>query len=300
MATQTWKFTVDPAEAGLRLDQLVSSRTGLSRRKAREVLQLGGVQVQRHRVKVASKLIRPGSEISVSVDDTLGMPQDLAVPVLFEDEFLLVVDKPTGLASQGTQASDVHDLTALLQRQRPGQFLALQHRLDQGTSGVLVLAKHPSAHLGTQFQERTLTKTYLARVSRHLEPVTVDLAIGRIRNAKPARFGCAGDPAELMDPRPSRTDFRPATPEEREGFLPGFWVVVTPHSGRTHQIRVHLAHLGAPVLGDALYHGEASDQLWLHAWKLSIEHPLTGQRLDLVAPPQRFLASPSVPAEPLP
>jgi len=210
MATQSWKFTVDPAEEGMRLDQLISARTGLSRRKAREVLALGGVQAHHKRIKVAGKLLKPGTEVAVALDDSLGLPPDLEVPVLFEDEFLLVVDKPAGLASQGTQASDRHDLTALLERQRPGQFLALQHRLDQGTSGLLVIAKDPGAHLGTQFQARTIEKTYLARVSRHLEPVTVDLAIGRLRNAKPARFGCTGD---LMDPRPSVTDFRPATPE---------------------------------------------------------------------------------------
>jgi len=285
MATQTWKFTVDPAEQGMRLDQLISARTGLSRRKAREVLQLGGVQVHRKRIRVASKLIQPGEEVSVSVDDGLGIPRELDVPVLFEDAFLLVVDKPAGMASQGTQASDRHDLTALLNRQRPGAFLALQHRLDQGTSGILVIAKDPSAHLGTQFQERTIEKTYLARVSRPIEPVTVDLPIGRIRGSRPARYGCTGD---LIDPRPSRTEFRPATPEEMGGLLPGFWVVATPHTGRTHQIRVHLSHLGAPILGDNLYHGEPSDHLWLHAWKLSIEHPITGRRMDLVAPPHRF------------
>jgi len=286
MATKSWKFIVDPAEGGMRLDQIVAIRTGLSRRKAREVLKLGGVQVHRKRVKVAGRMVPAGAEVVVAVDDALGAPPDVPIRVLFEDDFLLVVDKPAGMASQGTQASDLHDLTALLQRQRPGQFLALQHRLDQGTSGILVIAKDPSAHLGTQFQARTIQKTYLARVGRHLEPCTVDLPIGRLRNAHPARFGCTGD---LMDPRPSLTEFRPATPEESAGFLKGFWVVATPHTGRTHQIRVHLSHLGAPVVGDNLYHGEPSDQLWLHAWRLAIEHPVTGARLDLEAPPARFM-----------
>jgi len=69
-------------------------------------------------------------------------------------------------------------------------------------------------------------------------------------------------------------------------------VVAEPHTGRTHQIRVHLAHLGNPVLGDAFYHGASSDQLWLHAWKLVLEHPVTGARLALTAPPTRFLAEP--------
>ena len=277
---------MEASEEGLRLDQLISAHTQLSRRKARHVLQLGGVQVGRKRVRVAGRTLAAGTEVAVATDDSLGLPVDIPVPVIFEDDFLLVVDKPAGMASQGTQASDLHDLTALLQRQRPGQMLALQHRLDQGTSGLLVIAKHASAHLGTQFQERTIRKTYLVRLSQPLTACTVDQPIGRVRNARPACFGCSGD---LMDPRPSSTDFRPATPEETAGFQPGCWVVAEPHTGRTHQIRVHLAHLGNPVLGDNLYHGGKSEQLWLHAWKLTLDHPITGVRMELVAPPLRFL-----------
>jgi 23S rRNA pseudouridine1911/1915/1917 synthase len=287
MTTRIWKFHVEPAEETLRLDQLISLRTGLSRRKARAVLQMGGVQVARKRVRVAGRTLAAGSEVLVAHDDSLGTPPDFQVPVLFEDDWLLVVDKPAGMASQGTQASDQHDLSALLQRQRPNQVLALQHRLDQGTSGILVIAKQASAHLGSQFQARTIGKTYLARVARPLEPVAVDLPIGRLRGSQPARYGCTGD---LEDPRPARTEFRPAGPGEAAGFLPGCWVVAEPRTGRTHQIRVHLAHLGNPVLGDVFYQGEPSDQLWLHAWKLELEHPVTGDRLSLTAPPSRFLA----------
>ena len=287
MTTRIWKFNVGPDEEYLRLDQLVSARTGLSRRKARAVLQMGGVQAARKRVRVAGRTLASGTEVLVAYDDALGIPADVPVPVLFEDDWLLVVDKPAGMASQGTQASDQHDLCALLQRGRPGQFLALQHRLDYGTSGILVFARHAAANLGGQFQARTIAKTYLARVSRPLEPAVVELPIGRVRDSQPARYGCEGD---LVEPRPARTDFRPATAEETAGLVPGCWVVAEPHTGRTHQIRVHLAHLGCPVLGDAFYGGEASDQLWLHAWKLVLEHPVTGARLALTAPPARFAA----------
>jgi 23S rRNA pseudouridine1911/1915/1917 synthase len=289
MTTQSWKFIVEPAEETLRLDQLISAHTQLSRRKAREILQLGGVQVGRKRVRVAGRTLKAGTEVAVATDDSLGQPPDCEIPVVFEDDFILVVNKPAGMASQGTQASDRHDLTALLERQRPGQMLALQHRLDQGTSGLLVIAKHPKAHLGTQFQDRTIEKTYLTRVAQPLEACTVAEPIGRLRGAKPARYACSGD---LMDPRPSRTDFRPARPEETAGLQPGHWVVAEPRTGRTHQIRVHLAHLGNPVMGDGLYQGPASDQLWLHAWKLVLEHPVTGVRLELVADPVRFRAEP--------
>lgn len=292
MTTQTWKFTVEPAEEYLRLDQLVSARTGLSRRAARAVLATGGVQVDRKRVRVAGRTVKAGTEVRVAHDDALGEPPEVEVPVLYEDDWLLVVDKPGGLACQGTQASDRHDLTALLQRQRPGQMLALQHRLDQGTSGVIVFAKQAAGHLGGQFQARTVAKTYLARVSRPQEPAVVDLPVGRVRGSRPTRYGCAGD---LAEPRPARTDFRPATPEETAGLAPGHWVVAEPHTGRTHQIRVHLAHLGNPVLGDHYYGGEESDQLWLHAWKLVLEHPVTGVALALTAVPERFMAGAGLP-----
>jgi len=285
MTVQNWKFIVETAEAHLRLDQLVSARTGLSRRKAREVLKLGGVQVDKKRVRVASKEVAPGSEIRVALDDALGAPPDFEVPVVYEDPWLLVVNKPAGVPTQGTQASDRHDLLALLARQRPGERLILCHRLDQGTSGVLVLAKDPKADLGSQFQARTLQKIYLARVSGPLEGIVVDRPIGRLPLAKPARFGCEG---ELLEPRPSVTHIQPATDEEKCGLVPGYWLVVEPKTGRTHQIRVHLAFLGRPVLGDGLYGGQSSDRLWLHAWKLRLTHPITGVALEFVAEPLRF------------
>jgi len=277
MGMQSWKFIVEPAQTSLRLDQLVAEVTGLSRRHAREVLKLGGVQVAQKRVRVASRT------------RSLGAPPEMELDVVFEDDWILAVNKPAGMPTQGTQASDRHDLLALLGRQRPGQKLILCHRLDQGTSGVLVLAKDKAGDLGRHFQERTLRKVYLARVEKPIAAVTVDLPIGRLRLAKPARFGCEGD---LLEPKASQTLFRPALPEEVAGLLPGHWVVAEPRTGRTHQIRVHLASLGAPVLGDGLYGGGASDQLWLHAWKLSLTHPVTGEALELVAEPTRFLERP--------
>ena len=289
MALRSWKFTIEQSEAHLRLDQAVALRTGLSRRAAREALKLGGVQVDQKRVRVASRALAPGAEIRVAVDDSLGQPPDLVLSVVFEDDWLLVVSKPAGIPSQGTQASDKHDLLALLTRQRPGQKLILCHRLDQGTSGVIVLAKAKAADLGRTFQERTLRKIYLARVAQPVDACEVDLPIGRVRLSSPARFGCTGD---LLEPKASQTLFRPATPEETAALQPGHWVVCEPKTGRTHQIRVHLAHLGAPVVGDGLYGGPTASQLWLHAWKLQLKHPVTGLDLELIAEPERFRAIP--------
>jgi len=164
----------------------------------------------------------------------------------------------------------------------------VSHRLGQGTSEVLGLAKDKAADLGRTFQERALRKVYLARISNPIAAQNVDQPIGRLRLASPARFGCTGD---LMDPKASETRFRPATAEECGALAPGHWVVCEPKTGRTHQIRVHLAFLAAPVVGDGLYGGDFSPQLWLHAWKLILKHPVTGAELELVAEPERFHSS---------
>jgi len=289
LAVQKWTFTTAEADAGRRLDQLIAERTGLSRRQAREALRLGGVQVARKRVKVAGRVVPPGTEVRVAVDEALGEAPSVQIPVVYEDRWLLAVNKPAGIPSQGTWATDRHDLLALLKTQRPDLRLFMHHRLDQGTSGLLLfaLASEANAGLTKAFEGRGIRKDYLARISRPMEACEADWPIGRLRHADPGRFACEGD---LIDPRPALTTFRPATAEETTDLQPGHWIVATPHTGRTHQIRVHLARLGAPILGDTLYGGEASTKLWLHAWKLELTHPVTGEPLSLVAPPTRFLS----------
>lgn len=146
MALRNWKFLIDATDTELRLDQVVAQRTGLSRRAAREALKLGGVQVDQKRVRVASRQVVVGMEIRVAVDDSLGQPPDMELPVVFEDDWLLVLNKPAGLPTQGTQASDRHDLMALLARQRPGQKLIDQRGWrgeKRGKSLPLFVPKHP-------------------------------------------------------------------------------------------------------------------------------------------------------------
>lgn len=289
MALQKWTFSATPEDAELRLDQLVAKRTGLSRRAAREALKLGGVQVGRKRTRVAGKTVAAGMEIRVAFDPELPPVPCMAIQVIFEDAWLLVVNKPAGLPTQGTFASDRHDLLALLKSQRPELKLFLHHRLDQGTSGLLVFSKDASinAELTRKFTEHDIRKTYLARVSRPVKACTLDRPIGRLRNSTPARFAVEGD---LLESKPAITTFRPATPEEQAGLPEGFWIIAEPRTGRTHQIRVHLASLGAPVRGDRLYGGEEAPELELHAWKLAMRHPATGEEIEFVAPPRVFPA----------
>jgi RluA family pseudouridine synthase len=278
---QTWRFTVESSEAGLRLDQIVSDRTHLSRRKAREILKLGGVQVNRRRVRVAGRVPPVGAEIWVALDESLGDEPNFEPEILFEDEWILAVNKPTGIPTQGTQASDRHDFFAVARRHFVGQELHLTHRLDTGTSGVLLLAKSAAAaaEIGNMFREREIKKTYFAAIPGLLEPCTLDLPIGRVPNTRPTRFGCTGN---LIDAKPAATLFYPADLAEID--LPAAnWIAAEPLTGRTHQVRVHLAHLGNPVIGDTLYGGQPSNRLWLHAWKLELPHPKSKEALVICA-----------------
>jgi 23S rRNA pseudouridine1911/1915/1917 synthase len=278
---KSWRFTVEPTEAGQRLDVIIPARTGLSRRSVREVLKIGGVQVNHRRVRVAGRTPPPGAEIRIAIDESLGEVPDFEPEILYEDDWLLALYKPPGLPTQGTEASDRHDFMAAARRHFPEQVLYLVHRLDAGTSGAILLAKTPKAagEIGKMFREHSVKKTYLAAVQAPLAPCTAEAPIGRVPNSRPARFACTG---RLTDLKPAATAFYPldlaAHPME-DGPRNANWTVAEPLTGRTHQIRVHLTHLGSPVLGDTFYGGPPSDRLWLHAWKLELAHPMSGNAL---------------------
>ncbi|MDR2560337.1 MAG: RluA family pseudouridine synthase [Holophagales bacterium] len=295
LGRHTWRFVVESGEAGQRLDTIVSSRTGLSRRKARDVLKLGGVQVNGRRVRVAGRVQQPGADIRVTVDNSLGEEPNFVPTALFEDEWLLALNKPPGIPAQGTLASDKHDFLALAKKHYPNSELFLTQRLDTGTSGVMLLAKGSklAGEVGKLFANHEVKKTYLAAVLGHLEPCRLDLPIGRIPGSSPARYGCTGS---LVGPKDAITVFSNAGPEAIAiglglGFEFGLgpapqdanWVLAEPITGRTHQIRAHLAHLGCPVIGDVLYGGVPSNRLWLHAWKLDLLHPITKEIIPIQA-----------------
>ena len=279
-ARQSWCFTVDPCESGHRLDQLIPARTGLSRHKVREILHLGGVQINRRRVRVAGRMPRIGAEIRVALDESIGDVPDFKPDILFEDDWMLAVNKPSGIPTQGTQASDRHDVFAVIQNNYPNQKLHLTHRLDTGTSGVLLLAKGTKMadEICSLFRNRLIKKTYLASIQNQLEPCLLEVPIGRIPNSSPARYGCKGN---LIDPKPSATNF--FLIDSNEISREGLWVVAEPLTGRTHQVRAHLAHLGNPVIGDVFYGGVPSDRIWLHAWKLEFIHPADKNMIKIQA-----------------
>lgn len=279
---QSWCFTVGQGDVGLRLDQLISLRTGIGRRKVREILGLGGVQVNRRRVRVAGRKPCAGAEIRVTVDESLGKVPDIKPDILFEDKWVLAVNKPFGIPTQGTQASDRHDFLAVMRRYFLNEKLYLTHRLDTGTSGVLLLAKGSvvAGEISSLFRNRAIKKTYLAMIPGHLEPCLLEKPIGRILGSQPVLHGCEG--SNLIGQKLATTRFSPADVPEICN-KDGFWVFAEPLTGRTHQIRVHLAHLGLPIIGDVLYGGIPSSRMWLHAWKMELLHPISKEIIKIQA-----------------
>jgi 23S rRNA pseudouridine1911/1915/1917 synthase len=212
--------------------------------------------------------------------------EDISLDVLFEDDDLIVLNKPAGLVvhpAAGNWSGTVvnallhhcQTLSGIGGEQRPG----IVHRLDKDTSGCLVVAKNDVAHqsLAKQFAGREVTKIYLALVVGKFKRLsgTIEAPIGRHPVQRKKMTVVTGDRG-----RASKTGYR-VLHELPVGTL----VECTLHTGRTHQIRVHLKHLGHPLLGDEVYGRKGSfARQMLHAWKLGFVHPRTGNRLNFESP----------------
>lgn len=203
-------------------------------------------------------------------------PLDMGLDIIHRDDDLLVLDKPSGLLSVPGKNPDLADcLEARVQSIFPGALIV--HRLDRDTSGVFVMAMNAGAqrHLGLQFERRHLTKSYQAIVSGRVEPDEGEIDLPLIADwpNRPLQKVChdAGKPALTRWRVISRTE----TSTRLE---------LTPHTGRSHQLRVHLKELGHPILGDPLYgDAAAAPRLLLHAHTLVVHHPTGGKRTEFCA-----------------
>jgi 23S rRNA pseudouridine1911/1915/1917 synthase len=262
------KFEVAADDAGLRLDQVIPRHVaGLSRRKARAVIDLGGVFVDKTRVKVAGRIVRPGQSIEVNVGGAIGRAGEtpLAPKIVHVDEHIIIVDKPAGLVTAPTPESNRGDLLDQLQKQFGEVFLV--HRLDLPTSGLLVFARTSAANktLGDRFKAHDIEREYRAVAVGHVTAQTIDREIEKRR---------AVTHIEPVETFPNATLAR-----------------VRLETGRTHQIRIHLAGLGHPVCGDRTHGGEVEraflprpPRLALHAMVLGFVHPATGERMQWESP----------------
>ena len=276
------------AEAGgVRLDRFLADRCpDLSRSRLQRLIADGHVVVDGGPAKPSAKL-DAGQTIEVDVPEPEPShlePQPIALDIVYEDHDLLVVDKPAGMTvhpgpgqRDGTLANAVlahcPDLQGIGGTLRPG----IVHRLDKNTSGLVVVAKNDMAHaeLSRQFKERRVTKAYIALVVGRLNPAAaiVDAPIGRHPKDRKRM-------AVVDNGRPARTEYGAMT------YYQDFTLAeVRPVTGRTHQIRVHMASAGHPLAGDSTY-GKAHpslDRHFLHACRLEFGHPATGQPLELTS-----------------
>jgi len=213
---------------------------------------------------------------------------DCDVQALFEDADLLVLEKPAGLLCVPGRGPDKRDcLSARAAERWPGALVV--HRLDQATSGLCVMALHAVAQrrLSAEFAAQRVHKRYQAVVEGQPTPGPDAAAAGGWSEiALPIAADWERRPLRVVDPergKASRTQWRILGPGVRAGSTR---LELAPLTGRTHQLRVHLAAIGHPILGDALYGDAASaPRLLLHATRLSFAHPVTGERLQFVSAP---------------
>jgi 23S rRNA pseudouridine1911/1915/1917 synthase len=298
MVERSW--IVGEEDAGARLDALLAALAGISRSQARRWIDEGRVQVGGGAVRAGLRP-RAGDLIAAAPPEPLPSPlapEAIPLAVLHEDEDLIVVDKPAGLVVHpapghpgGTLVNALlhhcGDLAGVGGVTRPG----IVHRLDRGTSGVLVVAKHDAAHraLASQFHDHTVEREYRALVRGVPGPDAgrVERAIGRHhRDRKRMSVHVAAGRAAATAWRVLRRFPR----SERS------WLAIHPETGRTHQIRVHLAALGLPIAGDPVYGraGAGQDGLGrpaLHAAVLGFRHPRGGAWLRCEAPLPADLAA---------
>ena len=279
---------------GDRLDSfLAGGSTGLTRSQLRRLIDGGSVLLNGSPVK-ASQRVKRGDRVSVSIPPPRALdlaPQSIPLEVVYQDQDLVVIDKPPGLPvhpGPGHPDSTLvngllalcPDIQAIGDSLRPG----IVHRLDKDTSGLIVVAKNHRVHQGlsAQLKERSVVKGYLALVvGRLLQPKgEIDAPIARDPRHRKRM-------AVVLGGRPSRTAYRVL--ETLDGFS---LVELYLKTGRTHQIRVHLAHLGHPLLADGVY-GRPSpmlDRHFLHAHHLRFQHPATGRQMEFRSDLPRDLA----------
>ncbi len=292
---EAYEFTAPPEAAGSRLDVFLAEKLrNSSRAFIKRLIDDQLIEVAPGRAKPAYRL-KGGEKIAVFLPEPVEMsaaPEDIPLAVIHEDEHLIVIDKPAGMVvhpSPGHESGTLvnallhhcADLSGIGGVLRPG----IVHRLDRNTSGCLVAAKTDAAHqeLSAQFAARTVQKTYLAITRGVPEPADglIQGKIGRHPKHRQLQAMVSAGGRESLTHYSVREDFGEAA-----------LVECRPHTGRTHQIRVHLKHLGTPIIGDADY-GRRREKAELasligrqalHAWKLAFTHPQTGERLESEAP----------------
>jgi 23S rRNA pseudouridine1911/1915/1917 synthase len=278
--------------AGMRYDQVIARELGLSRSALEPLFEQGAITHANSGKGIRkSDRVNAGDRIIVKIP-TVKHEAEIVVkiPIVFQDEDLVVIDKPVGVAAHAspgwsgpTVTGSLLSMGVQLSSNGPDEREGIVHRLDVGTSGLMVVAKTSLAHrsLKEQFKEREVAKVYHALVQGHLDPAigTIDAPIDR-HPKEDHRF------AVVASGKPSITHY-----EATEYFPSVTLARIELETGRTHQIRVHFSAIKHPLVGDLTYGADprlantlAMQRPWLHAMELEFTHPRSGERVRFHAP----------------
>jgi len=305
MSSRTENFLIEVSQPGVRLDAYLRGRySAVSRGALQRLIEAGHIKVNEHKVK-ATYSPKGGDKVEVywpEAKPSEALPEDMPLEILFEDESLLVVNKPAGLVVHPAAGHEEHTLVNALLHHCAGTLSGIGgvarpgivHRLDKETSGCLVVAKNDATHvaLSEQFAARSVGKIYYAIVCGQLpqESGEIHAAIARHPTHR-KRMAVHDDETG----RAAHTSYR-----RLELLNSATLVEARIHTGRTHQVRVHLQFLGYPVAGDETYGarqnktlreltGFVAPRVMLHSRELTIVHPVTGKTLVATAPfPEDF------------
>jgi len=306
------QLQVDAESAGQRLDNfLIRQLKGVPKTHIYRLIRSGQVRLNKSRTRADTRLTAGDQvrlpPVRMAEKKTSPVPAR-HFPLLLEDDHLIALNKPAGVAVHGGSGVSFGVIEQIRQARPQERFLELVHRLDRETSGILLLAKKRSAltHVQEQFRNRSTGKTYLALV-QGTWPVrqrTIDLPLHKYlldNGERRVRITHADDPQGMR--AITLVQVQRHFPAQVSWGLPAMSLLqVTIKTGRTHQIRVHLASSGHPIFGDDKYgdfalnkqlHKHGLARMFLHAWQLQFQHPASGERMELHAPLppelQRFL-----------
>lgn len=262
------EFTVTGSEAKRRLDVFVVEKFVITRSAAQKLAESSQVMINGVFQKSNFKL-KAGDKVALL--SSAREESALDVPIIYEDKAVIVIDKPPGITVHPAPGEKELTLSEILP-----QPIFVVHRLDKGTSGVMVFARNEeaAAHLKKQFHDRLVKKVYKALVSGIIKENSgsIDISLGRSLTAR-------GKIIPTEDGRGAVTNFKVIT-----RYYDSTLVEAMPKTGRTHQIRTHFAAIGHPLLGDVRYGGPGTGRVFLHAFSLAFVNPITGKKQEFISP----------------